>query len=142
MKKLILLLILFMSVLFTAGCIRDNMNFQGSPKKNAVLEVAQLEQINASLQRGPILLKIGAKWCPHCWFMKPILDKMAAEYSGNAMIGIEHGTYVYMQENGTVSTDRSQARFVGLNETVSPNETTFEKAIDFAILQKEKDKSK
>jgi thioredoxin 1 len=169
MKKLVLLLILFMTVLFTAGCIGDNMNFQGGPKKNAVLEVTQLEQINASLQRGPIFLRIGAKWCPHCWSMKPILDKMAAEYSGNAtimaidtdqspelteyfevkeipdscvMIDIENGTYVYMQKNGTVSTDRSQARFIGLNETVSPNETTFEKALDLAILQKEKDKSK
>jgi thioredoxin 1 len=169
MKKLVVLLILLMTVLFTAGCIGDSINSQGSSGKSAVMEVTQLEQINASLQGGPVFLKIGAKWCPHCRSMKPNLDKMAAEYTGNAtiaaididqspeltkyfnvtfipdscvMVGIENGTYVYMQENGTVSMDRSQASFVGLNDTAGPNETTFEKVLDLAVLQKGKGKSK
>ena len=169
MKKLVLLLILLAAVLFTAGCIGNSMNSQGSLEKSAVVEVTKLEQINESLQEGPVFVKIGARWCPHCRSMKPILEKLAAEYTGNAtiaaididkspeltdyfgvkeipdscvIVGIENGTYVYMQENGTVSTERSQARFVGLNETAGPNEKSFEKALDFAVLQKGKDKPK
>ncbi|MDQ1252504.1 MAG: hypothetical protein QG646_1625 [Euryarchaeota archaeon] len=99
--------------------------------------------------------------------MRPILEKMAGEYTGNAtiasidvdqnlqltkyfrvegipdscvIVGTENGTYVYMQENGTISTERSQAKFVGLNETVGPNEETFKKVMDLAISQKGKNK--
>jgi thioredoxin 1 len=169
MKKLALLLILLAAVLFTAGCTGDFMNSQGSPGKSAVVEVTRLEQINTSLLDKPVFLKIGAKWCPHCRAMKPILEKLAAEYTGNAtiaaididkspelteyfgvkqipdscmIVGIENGTYVYMQENGTVSMNRSQARFIGLNETAGPNEETFKKVLDLAILQKGKGKLK
>jgi thiol-disulfide isomerase/thioredoxin len=145
------------------------MNSQGSSGKSAVVEVTQLEQINASLQEGPVFIKIGARWCPHCRHMKPILEMMAAEYAGNAtvaaidvdkspelteyfgvkgipdscvIVGIENGTYVYMQEDGNVSMNRSQARFIGLNETAGPNEETFRKILDLAVLQREKDKPK
>jgi len=72
--------------------------------------------------------------------MHHILEKMVVKYTGNSTIAIidinqspeltdffrvemipdscvffviENGTYVYIQENGTISTDRSQARFVG-----------------------------
>ena len=142
---------------------------QGISEKSAVLEVTHLEQINTSLQKSPVFLRIGAKWCPHCQSMKPIIEKMAAEYTGNAtiaaidvdqspklvdffgvemipdscvIVGIENGKYVYMQENGTVSTDRSQARYVGLNEITGPNEETFKKVLDLAVLQKVNNKSK
>ena len=53
---------------------------------------------------------------------------------------IENGKYVYMQKDGKVSTDRSQARIIGLNGT--NDEQMFEKIIDFALLQEGKDKSK
>ena len=43
-----------------------------------------------------------------------------------------------MQKDGKVSTDRSQARIVGLNN----DEKMFEKIIDLSILQEGKDKSK
>jgi thioredoxin 1 len=169
MKKLVLLVILLAVVLITAGCIENLLHSQGNAGKNAVVEIKQMEQINSSLQKNPVFLKIGAKWCPHCRSMKPILENLAAEYAGNATIAaididkspeltkyfgvksipdscvivdIENGTYVYMQENGTVSTARSQARFIGLNETAGPNEETFKKVLDLAVLQKEKDKSK
>lgn len=169
MKKLVLLLILLATVLFTAGCIGNFLNSQASPGNGAVLKVTQLEQINTSLQDGPVFLKIGAKWCPHCRAMQPILDKMATEYAGNAtiaaididqspdlttyfeakaipdscvIIGIENGTYIYMQENGTTCMNRSQARFIGLNETSGPNEETFKKVLDLALRQKGKGKPK
>lgn len=145
------------------------MSIQGSSGKSTVVEITQLEQINTSLQKGPVFLRIGAKWCSHCQSMKPILEKMVAEYTGNAtiaiidinqspelkdffgvgmipdscvIVSIENGNYVYMQENGTVTTDRSQARFVGINEISGPNEETFKKVLDRAILQRWKEKSK
>jgi len=170
MKKLVILLILLAAVLFTAGCTektRENYtNSEVSLEKNAIVKITQLEQINTSLQNGPVFVKIGAKWCPTCRSMKPILEKLAAEYRGKATIasvdvdqspelaeyfgvkaipdsfvtvGIENGKYVYMQENGNVSTDRSQARIIGLNES---DEKVFEKVLDLALLQEEKDKSK
>ena len=55
------------------------------------------------------------------------------------IVGIDDGKYVYMQENGNVSMDRSEARFVGLNES---NEKVFEKVLDLALIQQRKDKSK
>lgn len=169
MKKLILFVILLVVVLFTAGCIENLLHSQGNAGKGTVVGIKQLEQINSSLQKNPILLKIGAKWCPHCRSMKPILEKLAADYEGNAtiaaidvdqspelmkyfeveeipdscvIIGIENGTYTYMQENGTISMNRSQAKFIGYNETAGPNEETFRKVLDLAVLQREKSKSK
>lgn len=169
MKKLILLLILLTAVLFTAGCVGNSLNSHAGQEKGKVIQVTQLQQINASLQETPIFLKIGAKWCSHCRSMKPILEDMAAEYTGNAtiaaidvdqspeltkyfrvkgipdscvIVGIENGTYVYMQEDGNVTMNRSQAKFIGLNETAGPNEETFRKVLDLAILQKEKGKPK
>lgn len=166
MKKLVAL-ILLAAMLFTAGCVGDYLNAPVSPVKSDVIEVTQLEQINASIQKSPVFLRIGSGWCPLCRAMTPVLEKMAAEYKGNAtiaaidtykspdlkeyfgikfipdscvIVGINNGTYVYMQENGTVSTDRFQARFIGLNKTTSPNEETFKKVLNLAIRQKEQDK--
>jgi thioredoxin 1 len=101
--------------------------------------------------------------------MKPILEKLAVEYRGRAIIpsidvdqspelaeyfgvktipdsfvivGMVNGTYVYMQENGSVSADRSQARFIGINETDDTDKKAFEKVLDLALIQERKDKSK
>ena len=40
-----------------------------------------------------------------------------------------------MQDNGNVSTDRFQARFVGRNDT---DEEMFKKVLDLALIQQEK----
>ena len=55
------------------------------------------------------------------------------------IVGIENGKYVYMQKNGKVSMDRSQARIIGLNG--NDDEKVFENIIDFALLQEGKSKS-
>jgi thiol-disulfide isomerase/thioredoxin len=165
MKKLVILLILLVSVLFTAGCDektqKNSINSGISVDKNVVV-ITQLEQINTSLQKTPVFVKIGARWCPECRSLKSVLEELAAEYQGKAtiasvdvdkspelgeyfgveiipdsfvIVGIENGTYVYMQENGNVSTDIFQANFVGRNDT---DEEMFKKVLDLALLQQEK----
>jgi thioredoxin 1 len=130
-----------------------------SPQENqgtsAVVEVTQLEQINTALQKGPVLLKIGAEWCEYCQQLKPVLNELATEYGGKAtvmsidvdqsptltdyfgvsslpdscvIVGTENGAYVYMQQNGKVTTDRSQARIVGFND-----KQVYEKVLDLAL---------
>jgi thioredoxin 1 len=180
MKKLVLLMALVAVVLFTAGCT-DNLSGNSTSsdtgkEKSTIVMITQLEQINTSLQNGPVFLKMGSIWCPACRSMKPILERLAVEYGGNAtiasvdvdknpglaeyfgveaipdscvIVGIENGTYIYMQEDGNVSMDRSQARFVGLNDTGGTNNTDnntdekmFERVLNLALLQQEKDKSK
>ena len=167
MKKLIILLILLASVLFTAGCAegsqKNSTDSQGIQEKNAVVEVTQLEQINTSLQKGPILVKIGAEWCGPCQEMKPMLKELATEYEGKAtimsvdvdqspkladyfvvnsipdssvIVGIENGEYVYVQEDGSVTKDRFKARILG-----AMDKQVFVKVLDLA-LQKENVKSK
>jgi thioredoxin 1 len=164
MKKLIIILILLASVLFTAGCTEGpQKNSTDSQEKNAVVEVTQLEQINTSLQKGPILVKLGAEWCGPCQEMKPILKELATEYEGKAtimsvdvdqspkladyfgansipdssvIVGIDNGEYVYMQEDGSVTKDRFKARILG-----AMDKQVFAKVLDLA-LQRENVKSK
>jgi thioredoxin-like negative regulator of GroEL len=164
MKKSFVLLILLTAILFTAGCTgktqENSTNPQNIQGKNAVVEATQLEQINASLQKGPVLLKIGAEWCGPCQQMKPTLKELATEYGGrvtvmsvdvdqspkladyfgvivvpdsSVIVGIDNGEYVYMQENGNLSKDRFKARILKLKD-----KELFEKVLDFAIQKKVK----
>jgi len=163
MKKLAILLILLAAVLLMAGCTEktqeNSTNLQGVQEKSAVVEVTQLEQVNTSLQKGPVFLKVGAEWCGPCQAMKPILEDLAAEYEGRATVmsvdidkspqiatyfgigsipdssmimGIENGEYVYMQEDGNVSKDMFKARILGLRD-----KEVFEKVLNLALLHKE-----
>lgn len=136
-------------------------------EKNTIVKITQMKQINRYLHKGPVFVEMGSEWCPACKSTKPILEKLAAEYRGKAsiasvdvdhspelreyfgvkhlpdcfvIVGIENEKYVYMQKDGKVSTDRSQARMVGLNGT--NDEQMFKKIIDLALLQEGKDKSK
>lgn len=172
MKTSALFLILLAAVILIAsyngkvqspeGSNYNDSNYNNS-NNNSVVDVTQLEQINASLQKGPVLLKIGAEWCGPCKAMKPILKDLAKEYAGKATImsmdvdkspdlanyffvsavpdvtvilGIESNEYVYMQEDGKVTKDRFQARIVGLRD-----KQEFEEVLNLA-LQTENDKSK
>lgn len=162
MRKSILLMILAAVVLFTAGCTEMPGNSTGADigkEKITVVKITQLEQINTSLQKGPVFLKLGSRWCPHCRAMAPILENLTAKYNENATIAsvdvdqnpelaeyfkvdvipdscvivdIENGKYVYIQENGNVSTDRSQAKKIGLSDG---DEKLFEKIMNIAIVQ-------
>ena len=119
-----------------------------------VVEVTQLAQINTYLQKGPVFFRFGAVWCPYCQSMKPILNELATEYKGKAtimsvdvdkspkladyfgigsipdssvIVGTKNGKYVYMQQNGKTTTDRSQARIIGLND-----KKVYEKVLNYA----------
>ena len=105
-----------------------------------VVEVTKLDQINTALKKGPVFLSIVSKTCPYCRALAPTLKQLAKEYSGKAtimsvdikkspglvkyfgargvpdcsvIVGTNKGKYVYMQQNGKTTTDRTQARIVG-----------------------------
>jgi thioredoxin-like negative regulator of GroEL len=124
-----------------------------------VVEITQLGQINTALHKGPVFLRIGASWCPHCKAFEPTLKALAKEYAGkvtflsiditkspklanyfgasvipdcSVIVGTKNGKYVYMQQNGKTTTVRSQARIVGEKHAKS----VYEKILNFAIKYK------
>lgn len=166
MKKSFIILILLVAVL-SAGCTgKSQENSTNSPEtknESSVVELTHLDQINTSLQKGPVLLKIGAEWCEECQNLKPILAQIAADYEGrvtvmsididkspeladyygiyvipdtSVIVGLENGNYIYMQEDGSVSTDRSKAKILKIE-----GKEVYENVLDLA-LKKEKVKSK
>lgn len=169
MKKEFILLILLTAMLFVAGCTEKALennstsSSQNISGKSVVVEATQLEQINASLEKGPVLVKIGAEWCDACQEIKPTLAQLAAEYGDrvtvmsidvdrspklanyfgmnvipdiSVIVGIENGEYVYMMEDGNISTDRFKARILKIED-----KSVYEKTLNFA-LQKEKNQIK
>jgi nitrous oxidase accessory protein len=137
--------------------------FPRTQEKGVVIETTELEQINKSLDEGPVFLRLGAEWCSACQSMRPILDELAAEYGENATImsininqniqlatyfdvgyipdstvimGIENGKYIYMQPDGNITTDRVSARIVGLQ-----NKDEYEKVLKHALAYEEKRKT-
>jgi thiol-disulfide isomerase/thioredoxin len=139
-----------------------NSTSSGGGMENNIVVITQLDQINTSLQKTPVFVKIGTRWCPDCRSLKPTVERLAAEYQGKAtisvidadknpelaeyfrveripnsfvIVGIENGTYVYIQEDGNVSTDCTKARFVGRNDT---DEKMFENVLNLALIQQKK----
>jgi thioredoxin 1 len=168
MKEVFILLILLTAALFAAGCTEHSVlennstGNQNSSEKSVVVEATQLEQINSSLEKGPVLVKLGAEWCDSCQEMEAILSQLAAEYGDRATVmtvdidrspklanyfgysvipdisviaGIKDGEYVYMREDGNVITDRFKARTLG-----AVDKSVLEKTLNFA-LKKEKTRS-
>lgn len=131
-------------------------------QNSTVVEITKLDQINTSLKNGPVLLKLGAEWCEECQALNPILAQVATDYAGRAtvvtvdidkspdladyfgiyvipdssvIVGIENGKYVYMQEDGNVTTERSTAKILKIE-----GKEVYENVLNLA-LQKEKVKS-
>jgi len=106
------------------------------------VQITQFEQINTFLHKGPVFVEMKAQSCKPCQQMKPILENLAAEYIGRAtiasidiyqspglakyfggynlpdtfvIVGTKNGKYVYINDDGNSTLDRSQARIIGLN---------------------------
>ena len=111
-----------------------------TPTGSKVVEVTKINQIKTALHKGPVFLKLGASWCPHCRALAPTLKQLAKEYAGkvtiisadvdkspklanyfrvsaipdcSVIVSIKNGKYVYMQQNGKTTTVRSNARIIG-----------------------------
>jgi thioredoxin 1 len=120
-----------------------------------VVEVTKLDQINKALKKGPVLLRLGATWCPMCNDLSPTLKKLAKEYSGKAtimsvdvdkspkiadyfnvnympdcsvIVKIKNGKYVYMQQNGKTTTSKSKAQIIG-----DKKKSVYEKVLNNAL---------
>lgn len=160
MREVFILLILLTVALFTAGCIaktleNNSTNSQNISENSVVVEATQLEQINKSLEKGPVLVKLGAEWCDSCQEMEPVLDQLATEYGNRATImtvdidkspelanyfaysvipdisvisGIKNGEYIYMGKDGSVFADRFKARILG-----TVDKAVLEKTLNFAL---------
>ena len=156
MNKLVLPVIIVISVLFiVAGMTGDNKE---AMENSAIIEITTAQELNELVAQGPVLVEIGAEWCPACNSQKPIMADISLEYEGKASVAYidsdkaralaasfniysipdsfiivensENG-YVYMGTDGQVTTDRIYARYIGLT-----TKGTFTNALDNAIEYK------
>jgi len=129
-------------------------------EKGVVIETTDLGPITKFLEEGPVFLRLGAEWCEACQHMKPILDELASRYGdkvtfisvninknpplatyfdvgyipdSSMIVGTENGTYVYMQMDGNITTDRVRARIVGLED-----KEVYEKVLENVLAYEEK----
>ncbi|MDY9927842.1 thioredoxin family protein [Methanosarcina sp.] len=120
-----------------------------------LVEVTDLSQIDEALVKGPVVLKLGSKGCIPCQKQEEILSELFPTYQDKASImlidlneypqfattfgvrsipdtciitGIEDGKYMYMRPDGSKSSERANARFLGVvdKETLS---MTLDKAL-------------
>jgi len=162
-KKILgMLLIIFLVTSVTSMAVNA---YDDMYDHDSVVQITQLEQINTFLHKGPVFVEMKAQSCKPCQQTKPILEKLAAEYKGKAtiasidiyqspelakyfggynlpdafvIVGTKNGKYVYINDDGNNTMDRSQAKIIGLN---AENENKFEKIIDRALTQQGKNKS-
>ena len=161
-KKILgILLITLLVTSMTAVAVNA---YDGMYDHNSVVQITQLEQINTFLHKGPVFVEMKAQSCKPCQQTMPILEKLAAKYKGRAtiasidiyqspelakyfggynlpdafvIVGTKDGKYVYINDDGNSTLDRSQARIIGLN---AENKDRFERIIDQALIQQGKTK--
>ena len=158
-KMLGILLIIFLVTSVTSTAVNA---YDGKHDHDSVVQITQLEQINKFLHKGPVFVEMKAQSCKPCQQTMPILEKLAAEYKGKAtivsidiyqspelskyfggynlpdafvIVGTKDGKYVYINDNGNSTLDRSQARIIGLN---AGNKNRFERIFDQALIQQGK----
>jgi thiol-disulfide isomerase/thioredoxin len=121
-----------------------------------LVEVTNLSQIDEALNKGPVVLKLGSKGCIPCQEQEEILSELLPIYQDKASImlidlkeypefgttfgvrvipdtcviaDIENGKYMYMRQDGTESSERANARFLGVIDKETLSET-LDKAIE------------
>lgn len=78
MLKTLCILTLALFIMSTAGAATTTAT------TGKIVVVTQLSQINTALHNGPVFLRLGASWCPHCKAFEPTLEALAKEYAGKA----------------------------------------------------------
>jgi len=57
-----------------------------APSLSAVKHTKNIKDIKTAFSAGvPVVIELGADWCPPCRAMKPILKELAAEQDGKAV---------------------------------------------------------
>jgi thiol-disulfide isomerase/thioredoxin len=153
MNKLILPVIVLISVLFiVAGMTGDNKE---AMENSAIIEVTSAQELNDLIEKGPVIVEVGAEWCSYCVEQKVVLAEVSLEYEEEASVAyinadkagalassftvssipdsfviVENGEngYVYMGDGGQTTTDRISVRFLGLTP-----KNKFTNALDSAI---------
>ncbi|MGB9133571.1 MAG: thioredoxin family protein [Methanosarcina sp.] len=121
-----------------------------SGNKAELVEVTNLSQFDEALSKGPVVLKLGSKECTPCKEQEKVLSELLPNYEGSAsfmlidvneypelaetfevinipdtcvIVGIEDGKYMYMRPDGSKSSERTSARFIGVTDKETLSET-------------------
>jgi thiol-disulfide isomerase/thioredoxin len=127
-----------------------------SGNKAGLVEVTNLSQIDEALNKSPVVLKLGSKECIPCKEQEKVLSELLPMYTNSASMmlidvneypelgetfevinipdtciiaGIEDGKYMYMRPDGSKSSERTSARFIGVTDKETLSET-LDKAIE------------
>ncbi len=133
--------------------VTSDVNNSGN--KAELVEVTNLSQIDEALNKGPVVLKLGSKECTPCKEQEQVLSELLPMYQGSAsfmlidvneypelgttfevinipdtciIVSIEDGNYIYMRQDGSKSSERISARFIGVTDKETLSET-LDKAI-------------
>jgi thiol-disulfide isomerase/thioredoxin len=133
--------------------VTDDVNSSGN--RADLIEVTNLSQIDEALNKGPVVLKLGSKECTPCKEQEKVLSELLPMYQDSAsfmlidvneypelattfevisipdtciITGIEDGKYMYMRPDGSKSSERTSARFIGVTDKETLSET-LDKAI-------------
>ena len=136
--------------------VEATVGVNNSAGEAELVEVTNLSQIDEALKKGPVVLKLGSKGCIPCQEQEEILSELLPMYQGSASImlidikeypefgttfgvrvipdtcviaDIENGKYIYMRQDGTKSSERASARFLGVVDKETLSET-LDKAIE------------
>lgn len=144
-----------------AELVEVTTNVNSSASGAGLVEVTNLSQIDEALNKGPVVLKLGSKGCIPCTEQEEILSDILPTYQDKASImlidlkeypefattfgvrsipdtciitGIEDGEYMYMRQDGSKTSERASARFLGVVDKETLSET-LEKAIESTNIE-------
>ncbi|AKB30014.1 Putative thiol:disulfide oxidoreductase involved in cytochrome C-type biogenesis [Methanosarcina siciliae T4/M] len=139
-----------------AELVEVTEDVNNSDSEAGMVEVTNLNQIDEALTKGPVVLKLGSKGCIPCQEQEEVLAELLPMYQDSASImlidvkeqpefattfgvrvipdtciitGIEDGKYMYMRPDGSKSSERANARFLGVADKETLSET-LEEAIE------------
>lgn len=153
MKNLQFIFLLTILLAFS-GCVEEKQADEG-----AITDVYSIQQINEALQNGPVLIEMGYDGCPACKVQMPIMIDVQNDYQSTAtvmylntrevpalarafgvgyvpdsfvIVDIKDEEYRYMRYDGQITSDRANARFVGVTR-----KDTLANTLDAAIAARQ-----